>query len=206
MQHPHLIIIAGCNGAGKSTFSPYLVKEITPFDYDKKFAIIYNQLRDSEFREQIAIHLVTEELNQLISNSLLEKKTICFETNLHVFPFTWINEAKQLGYKISMYFFCLKNIELAKKRVEIRTKNNGHFVNDETIAYKWKEGYKNLNNYFSLFDKILIIDNSTLYKPKILFELEKVNDLNFKYFRYQPTIPKYIQNRLPAIFDILQIP
>ena len=42
-----------------------------------------------------------------------------------------------------------------------RTINKGHFVSDETIEYKWKEGYKNLNMYFDLFDHILLIDNSS---------------------------------------------
>ena len=203
MQYPHLIIIAGCNGAGKSTFSSSLVKNVTPFDYDKKFIEIYNQLRDSEFRDKIATNQVTEELNHLISSSFLEKKTICFETNLHVFPFTWINEAKSLGYKISMYFFSLKNIELAKKRVEIRTKNKGHYVNDSTIEFKWKEGYKNLNIHFSLFDHIIYLDNTKPYSPKVMFELEKDEKLDFKIYLYQPIIPKYIKHRLPSIFELL---
>ena len=37
MQKPHLIIIAGCNGAGKSTYSQSFTDIIVPFDYDKQF-------------------------------------------------------------------------------------------------------------------------------------------------------------------------
>lgn len=56
MQQPHLIIIAGCNGAGKSTYSPMLVDGVIPFDYDKKYLEIYQSLADSELREKIAIN------------------------------------------------------------------------------------------------------------------------------------------------------
>ena len=57
MQQPHLIIIAGCNGAGKSTYSQSLVETVIPFDYDKRFLEIYNHLPDSELREEFAINL-----------------------------------------------------------------------------------------------------------------------------------------------------
>lgn len=52
---PELIIIAGCNGAGKSTFAPtFLPDELTSFDYDKLFIKYYNELPDSELREKFA--------------------------------------------------------------------------------------------------------------------------------------------------------
>ena len=37
---PDLIIIAGCNGAGKSTFAPsFLPEGLTSFDYDRVFFV-----------------------------------------------------------------------------------------------------------------------------------------------------------------------
>ena len=37
---PNLIIIAGCNGAGKSTYADsFLPTNISPFDFDKRFLI-----------------------------------------------------------------------------------------------------------------------------------------------------------------------
>jgi predicted ABC-type ATPase len=52
---PDLIIIAGCNGAGKSTFSSsFLPEGLTSFDYDRLFLENYNSLSDSELREVFA--------------------------------------------------------------------------------------------------------------------------------------------------------
>lgn len=52
MANPILLVIAGCNGAGKSSFSGVIAPEtVTPFDYDKQFLTYYNSKSDSELRE-----------------------------------------------------------------------------------------------------------------------------------------------------------
>ena len=52
---PDLIVIAGCNGAGKSTFaSSFLPEGLSSFDYDRLFFENYNSLPDSELREKFA--------------------------------------------------------------------------------------------------------------------------------------------------------
>jgi len=52
---PDLIIIAGCNGAGKSTFSSsFLPDGLNSFDYDRLFLENYNSIQDSELREEFA--------------------------------------------------------------------------------------------------------------------------------------------------------
>jgi hypothetical protein len=57
---PVLTIIAGCNGAGKSKFAPsFLPEGLFSFDYDKLFLENYNQLPDSELREEFARNKTT---------------------------------------------------------------------------------------------------------------------------------------------------
>ena len=203
MQQPHLIIIAGCNGAGKSTYSKTLVDPLSPFDYDKRFLEIYNSLNDSELKEEIAINKTTNELISLINDAFSNNSSFCFETNLHVFPSNWIQKAKELGFQVDMHFFCLENIELAKKRVLIRTRNKGHNVSDEIVDFKWKEGYKNLNLHFTDFDYITFIDNSNDDIPQLMFELEKINNEEFCLTKHLDELPNYIERRLPSIFKFL---
>lgn len=203
MQHPDLIIIAGCNGAGKSSYSSTLVDGLVPFDYDKRFLEVYETLRDSEFREQFAINQVTEELTNTIQKSFLEKKSFCFETNFHVYPSNWINEAKKNGFIIQLYFFCLESLDIAKDRVKTRTLNKGHFVNDSTIDFKWKEGYKNFNVHFSDFDKIIVIDNSTINLPSVLFQMTKKTSDSYEILVPSQEFPEFIKHRLPSLFELL---
>ena len=55
MNKPNLLVIAGCNGSGKSTFSNILTENrLDSFDYDKHFLEIYNSLHDFELRDRMA--------------------------------------------------------------------------------------------------------------------------------------------------------
>ena len=161
-------------------------------------------MRDSEWREIFSLSQTTEELNFKIDYAFQNNLSFSFETNFHIFPKEWINRAKSLGYKIDLYFFCLESIEIAKDRVNIRAKNHGHFVSDDIIQFKWKEGYKNLNLHFKEFDYVLLIDNSKFQTLIPLFELKKVENSSFSYKILVKPLPDYTERRFPNIFSLIQ--
>lgn len=204
MQQPYIRIFAGCNGSGKSTYSQVFSQEAIPFDFDKRFLERYNSMPDSELREEIAKNITSEEFLNEFNNAIKNIESFAFETNLFPFPVELITKAKSHGFRIEMYFFCLNSIELAKERVEIRSKNNGHDVDDQTIIMKWREGYKNINLHFSVFDFLTFIDNSLYQEPTFLFELIKDQKDSFEFTQFIDELPEYTKRRLPAIFDLLQ--
>ena len=53
MDKPTLLVIAGCNGSSKSSFSKAFTKNGTPFDYDKIHLQKYNSLIPNDLRDQI---------------------------------------------------------------------------------------------------------------------------------------------------------
>jgi predicted ABC-type ATPase len=205
MQQPCLIIIAGCNGAGKSTYSKIISKDIPPFDFDKRFLNRYRSMPDSELREEIAKNITASEFENELANAFSAKESFAFETNLMLpYPEKIISNAKKLGFRLEMYFFCLKSQDLAKERVGIRVKNDGHFVDDKTISLKWKEGYKNINLHYSDFDYLLFVDNSEeTAPPTALFEMEKIEENSFELRILCSELPEYTERRLPEIFDLL---
>lgn len=75
---PSLTIIAGCNGAGKSTFATsFLPEGLTSFDYDRIFLEHYNSLPDSELREDVARHRIqvrTEFKGHFVNNQTIDLK------------------------------------------------------------------------------------------------------------------------------------
>jgi predicted ABC-type ATPase len=203
LSKPYLIIAAGCNGSGKSTFSKDYVEDITPFDFDKRLSENYSSLSDSELRSRIAQNQTKKEFETEINYAFDNYHNFCFETNFHGLPVYWAQKAKDKGYHIELHFYCLNSLELAKERVFNRTKNQGHYVDDETIDYKWKEGYKNLNKHFGFFDRVLIIDNSSLSQPENIFTLIKSSNNNFDVEFYTKKMPKYAKRRFPKIYEIL---
>lgn len=203
MHKPLLIIFAGCNGSGKSTYSNSLSNGVDVFDYDKTFLNYYNNMRDSELREDIALNKTTEDLERIIENAFKRKEPVAFETNFNNIPKDWIQKARTLNYKITIFFFVLDTIEKAKARVLIRSKNEGHFVDDDTIEFKWKEGYKNINSHYNLADKLIFIDNSKNNEiPEIICEINKINANSFEIIQ-TAVFPEYLKHRLPNIFNLI---
>lgn len=203
MQQPCLRIFAGCNGSGKSTYSNIFSQDVLPFDFDKRFLERYKSMPDSELREEIAQNITTEEFLTEFNYAILKKTSFSFETNLFPYPENIVLEAKQNGFRLELYFFCLTTVELAKERVEIRAKNNGHDVDEQTIKMKWKEGYKNINLHFSDFDFLTFIDNSLHQEPTFLFELIKNEENSFELTPFVQEFPEYTKRRLPAIFNLI---
>lgn len=204
MQKPYLKIIAGCNGAGKSTYSEAYVSDLIPFDFDKKYIENYNSLLDSDFRDVMANNITNNQFINDIELAFSQKSSFCYETNFSESPLFWAQKAKDLGYRLELVFFCLDTIEIAKTRVLYRTQNDGHYVADDVIKERWRNGYKNLNLFFSFFDYVLLVDNSIEDSlPKELFELEKNSDNCFILRKYEGSIPEYAFRRFPEIFKML---
>lgn len=198
---PDLTIIAGCNGAGKSTFSSsFLPEGLTSFDYDRVLSEHYNSLPDSELREVYAKNQTTKDFESAIDKALLNNADFCYETNFDSHPILWAHKFRENGYQINLIFFCLDNQEIARHRIQVRTEFKGHFVDDKTIEFKWKAGYKNANLHFRFFDNILFVDNSKqneIYTNLLQIEKGEIVLMTEK-------IPDYFKHRLPNIFELLK--
>ena len=197
---PDLTVIAGCNGSGKSTYaSTFLPEGVTSFDYDKLYLETYHSLPDSEFRGKFAKDQTTTLFEDSIKNAIEKGLHFCYETNFDSYPLFWPQTFRDSGYQINIIFFCLTKKEIAQHRVQVRTEFKGHFVNNKTIDYKWKAGYKNLNLHFGFFDNILIVDNS---KPEMLFEnILQIENGEFELMT--ENVPEYLKRRLPDIYKLI---
>ncbi|MBT0812888.1 zeta toxin family protein [Litoribacter ruber] len=198
---PDLTIIAGCNGAGKSTFSAsFLPEGLTSFDYDRLFLDYYNSLPDSELREEIARNKTTENFESSIQKTWANNTDFCYETNFDSHPLFWPQKFREKCYQINLIFFCLDNQEIARHRIQVRTEFKGHFVDNTTIDLRWKAGYKNANLHFRFFDNILFVDNST--QNEIYTNLLQIEKGEVVLMAEQ--LPDYFRHRLPDIFDLLE--
>jgi predicted ABC-type ATPase len=124
----------------------------------------------------------------------------CYETNFDSHPINWPQKFKENGYQINLIFFCIENQEIARHRIQVRTEFKGHFVNNETINFKWKAGYKNVNQHFRFFDNILFVDNSRqndVYSNLIQIENGEIVIMTEK-------LPDYFKHRLPDVYEFIK--
>lgn len=97
-----------------------------------------------------------------IDELLILDENFAFETTLSTKSYkNKIDEAREKGYRITLLFFWLQNIELAKERVKIRVFEGGHNIEPDVIERRYIRGIKNLFDiYLPIVDGALIFDNS----------------------------------------------
>lgn len=97
-----------------------------------------------------------------IDELLKENESFAFETTLSTRSYkNKIKTAREKGFTITLLFFWLQNVELAKERVKIRVSEGGHNIEPEIIERRYLNGIKNLFEiYLPIVDGLLIFDNS----------------------------------------------
>jgi predicted ABC-type ATPase len=155
-----LYIIAGCNGAGKTTASFNILPEMLNCQEFVNADEIARGI--SPFHpENVALEAGRIMLNR-IDELIREGSDFAFETTLATRSFQHtISKAKSKGYSVMLLFFWLNSIDLAKDRVKQRVLEGGHFIDQNTITRRYKNGIRNLFEiYVPVCDITLIYDNS----------------------------------------------
>jgi len=175
MQDKRLYIIGGCNGAGKTTASFNILPDLLNC---KEFVNADEIARGlSPFQpEKVSIEagrLMLKRIEELINSN----QDFSFETTLSTKSFIHtIVKAKSYGYYITLIFFWLESVELAKDRVKKRVLEVGHNIEPDIIERRYKAGIKNLFKLYSdKVDSVLIYDNS-VPESELIAEKEIEND------------------------------
>ena len=160
MENKNLYIIAGCNGAGKTTASFTILPEIL----DCKEFVNADEIAKglSPFQpEKVAVEsgrIMISRINDLLKEGM----SFAFETTLASKSYkNKIELAKSKGYSVTLLFFWLQTIELAKNRVATRVLEGGHNIPNNVIERRYVNGIKNLFSiYLPIIDDVMIFDNS----------------------------------------------
>jgi predicted ABC-type ATPase len=163
---PKFYIIAGCNGAGKTTASFEILPQILNC---KEFVNADEIARGlSPFQpETVAIEAGRLMINR-IQDLLSRNVDFAIETTLSSRSYVnTIKQAKSLGYETYLLYFWLSSPQMAVERVAKRVSQGGHHIPTDTIFRRYKLGIKYLFGlYLNYADNVMILDNS--YKSTLL--------------------------------------
>jgi len=156
---PSLYIIAGCNGAGKTTASFTILPEILKVKEFVNADSIAAGL--SPFNvESVAFEagrIMLERINLLMQG----KGDFAFETTLSTRSYvSLIKTARAADYEVNLLYFWLASPEFAKQRVATRVSEGGHNIPPEVIERRYYRGITNLFNlYIPIVNNWIVIDN-----------------------------------------------
>jgi predicted ABC-type ATPase len=172
----NLYIIAGCNGAGKTTVSFTILPEILNCKEFVNADEIAKGL--SPFQpEKVAFEagrIMLHRLNELLENN----ENFAFETTLATKSYkSRVIKAQKKNYTVTLLFFWLRNVDMAIERVKTRVLEGGHNIETNVIERRYKNGIKNLFEiYLSIVDEVMIFDNSD-GKPELIAEKNLDNEI-----------------------------
>ena len=160
MEGKNLYVISGCNGAGKTTASFTILPELL----DCREFVNADEIAKglSPFQPEKASVEAGRIMLQRIDELISENENFAFETTLATRSHkNRIIKAQNNGYLVTLVYFWLPTIELAKERVKIRVEEGGHKVDEEVIERRYIKGIRNLFDiYLPIIDGAIIVDNS----------------------------------------------
>ena len=156
---PDIFIIAGCNGAGKTTAAYNLLPDVfktVEFVNADEIARGISPFNPSGVAFQ-AGRIMLERLAQLIQDS----QSFSFETTISgLIYIDFIKKAKKKGYGITFFFVYLNSVNLAKERVAIRVSKGGHSIPHDVIERRYYKGLHNFSLFAQEADDWYVYDNS----------------------------------------------
>ena len=175
MMSRNLYIIAGCNGAGKTTASFTILPEIW---HCKEFVNADEIARGLSplNPESVAIQagrIMLERIDELLEQG----KNFSIETTLASRSYVQlVRRAQSLGYTVNLLFFWLNSPEVAIQRVAKRVSEGGHNIPTDVIRRRYQLG---LSNFFNLYKDVVdtwtLVDNASNPRQVVATDEEILN-------------------------------
>jgi predicted ABC-type ATPase len=186
-----LWVLAGGNGAGKSTFYNLHIAK-----YGIKFvnADLIAKDIDPENSEGISYRAAT--VAAIIREDLISQGvSFCFETVFsHESKIDFVAQAKANGYKIILVYIHLSDSSLNEARVKQRVSEGGHSVPIEKIHSRIPRTMKHIKTVLSIVDEARILDNSLRDNPFQQIVVMKSGNYEAKV----DPLPEWAKDLLPA--------
>jgi predicted ABC-type ATPase len=156
---PILHLIAGVNGAGKTSFYDQQLRAMTPgAEYVCADEIAQDRWpgREDEHVEE-AVRLAEKRRRELLES----RKSFVAETVFsHESKLEFVEEAKRRGFFVILYHIGVSSVALARARIDTRVSRGGHDVPREKIEGRFERSLNLIPRAADLADLTFVYDNS----------------------------------------------
>lgn len=168
----NLYILAGCNGAGKTTVAYNILPDLLKC---KEFVNADEIAKGiSPFQPEKSTYAAGKIMSRRIDELMEQEKNFAIETTLSAITYLQkIKNAQEKGYYVTLIYFWLQSVELAKMRVRLRVQEGGHSIPDAVVERRYQKGLKNLFTYFlPICDNVMLFDNSNQIPKLVMTKLK----------------------------------
>ncbi len=165
-QPPCIYVLAGTNGAGKSSIAGamFLAKGTHYFNPDDAAARIRHA--KPHLSEAEANSLAWNQGARLLERAIAERLNFAFETTLggNTIP-ALLSSALSAGLEVRVWYVGLSTVELHIARVRARVEKGGHPIPEQKIRERFDRSRLNLIRLLPRLTELLVYDNSSEANP-----------------------------------------
>lgn len=163
MESPSIVIVAGVNGCGKSTFAANAAGKEVLLGQTAINPDALTQEATEEFPNigSIGANLVgVERAEKAVWKAIAEGRSAAVETVLSSDKFlAVVRAARKRRYRTRLIFIGLPRVSLALERIEARVKQGGHAVPEQRVRDRWARAHDNLIAFNRVVDDVLVFSN-----------------------------------------------
>lgn len=163
---PLLFVLAGHNGAGKTTYFELRIKDLLGDAAEKH---INPDEIERDLRKNQELQFTDEEFSKVAQISADEERghllnvleDFSFETVFsHESKLEFLNLARSKGYFVAIVFVLLSSPERSWERVQLRVSKGGHPVPYEKVLSRHPKVIENQKKAIPIANLLLVVDNS----------------------------------------------
>lgn len=176
---PFIFVLAGINGAGKSSVGGHLLAEhglawFNPDSYAR--ALLAAQHVPLEDANAAAWHFGRAQLEEAVA----ERRNFAFETTLGASTIPNLLIEASATHDVAMWYCGLASVDLHLRRVKARVASGGHDIPEAKIRERWAGSRRNLIRLLPHLARLQVFDNSAevgrgrpIPEPILLLEMTK---------------------------------
>jgi predicted ABC-type ATPase len=179
---PSIYVLAGVNGAGKSSLMGARIRAEQGEYYNPDEAARRVQSANPGLSLADANGIAWQQGRRLLQRAIDERLDYSFETTLGGETIAeLLRKAAAQGHQVHVWYVGLESVELHIARVRLRVEKGGHPIPEAKIQERYETSRLNLIDLFPILTTLRVYDNSfeadpregTTPQPQLLLEMER---------------------------------